>query len=57
MEVICKIPKSTYEICKDDDILIVESDYGKDVKLKFKDQCIVVNGEALKKAIDNCCNT
>lgn len=56
MEVICKIPKSTYEIRKEDEMLIVESDFGQDVKLTFKDQSIVVNGSALRKAIENCCN-
>lgn len=57
MTVICEISESTIEIPREDQFLVVESDFGKDVKLRFKGETIVVNGDALKKAVDNCCNT
>lgn len=56
MKVTCKISESTIEIPREDQFLVVESDFGKDVILRFKGETIVVNSEALKKAIDNCTN-
>lgn len=57
MKVTCEISESTIEIPREGQFLVVESDFGKDVKLRFKGETIVVNGDALKKAVDNCCNT
>lgn len=56
MKVTCEISESTLEIPKEDQFLIVESDFGRDVKLRFKGGTVVVNSDALKKAIDNCTN-
>ena len=56
MKVTCEISESTLEIPRADQFLVVESEFGKDVKLKFKGETIVVNSDALKKAIDNCTN-
>lgn len=57
MKVECKIEESTLDM-NTDNVLIVESDMwpAKDVKLKFEGKSITVNAEALRKAIENCCN-
>lgn len=56
MTVVCNLHDSRLDN-NDDDVLVVTSEFGRDVKLTFKGQTIQVNGYELKKAVDNCCNT